>query len=368
MDHIFKRVERCRQVMIEEGLDGLILINDEKQGWVNLCYLSGFQGTSGALLITEKEAILTTDSRYTLQASKTSPLQLEPQKSGVSLLTAASDWVRAFGLKKVGFDGAALSAAKYLAMQSFGPQWVDFASSLAGLRRTKDQVEIAAIKKAADIAAYAYLETLPLVKPGMKEAEFAKLVELAIARHDGEGVWHDGGMIVASGVRSSLPHGRAGTKTMERGEQVTVDYGSIYHAYQSDITRNFSLGPLADPLFEDIHALLLEAHTAAAKALKPGVLGCDVDRVARDIIAAAGYGPNFGHGLGHSFGLEIHESPRLSPTYREPLHVGDVVTIEPGIYIDDRGGLRLEDDYLITEDGACRLTDALPQEFIHLDL
>lgn len=368
MKHILDRVERCRQAMERQGLDGLVLFNQEKQGWVNLCYLSGFQGTHGALLITKNEALLCTDSRYTLQASETSPLELLPQPAKTTLFDVASQWISKFGLKKVGFDGGKLSAADYLRVQSFGPQWVDFALDLAELRRKKDAVEIEAIKKASDIAAQAYLDTLPLVKPGMKEAEFAKLVELAIARHDGEGVWHDGGMIVASGVRSALPHGRASTKEMQLGEQVTVDYGSIYHAYQSDITRNFTLGKLKDSLFEDIHALLFEAHTAAAKALKPGVRGCDVDKVARDIIAAAGYGPNFGHGLGHSFGLEIHEEPWLSPTYSGELRVGDVVTIEPGIYIDGRGGLRLEDDYLITETGAERLTSALSQEFIHLDL
>lgn len=366
MEHILNRVERCRAVLAEKKLDGLILVNDEKQGWVNLFYLSGFQGTSGALLITQKEALLTTDSRYTLQASKTSPLELKAQKG--SLMDVVEGWVKDFGLKRVGFDGAFLSAAKYLKFLTYGPEWVNFADDLALLRRKKDAVEVAAIRKAADIAAAAYLETLPLVKPGMKEAEFAKLVELAIARHDGEGVWHDGGMIVASGVRSSLPHGRASTKTFALGEQVTVDYGSIYHAYQSDITRNFSLGPLADPLFEEIHAILYEAHTEAAKALRPGVRGCDVDAIARNIIKKAGYGDFFGHGLGHSFGIEIHESPRLSPLYEGELREGDTITVEPGIYLPDRGGLRLEDDYIITADGAERLTSALPQEFVHLDL
>lgn len=368
MNHIFARIDRCRQAMAAEGLDGLVLVNDEGKGWVNLCYLSGFQGTSGLLLVTPKEAIICTDSRYTQQASQTSPLTLVPRPAKVGLLKVVMNWIQEFGLKRVGYDGDVLSTTHYLNLCSADVEWVNFSSHLAKLRRKKDAIEIANLRKAADIAAAAYLETLPLVKPGMKESEFGKLVELAIARHDGEGVWHEGGMIVASGVRSCLPHGRASTKTFALGEHVTVDYGAIYHAYQSDITRNFSLGPIKDVLFKDIHQIVLTAHQEAAKALKPGCIGAEVDKIARDIIAEAGYGEYFGHGLGHSFGLEIHEGPALSPLYTDALEVGDVITVEPGIYLPDRGGIRIEDDYLITENGCERLSSALKQEMIELDL
>ena len=368
MEHIWARIGELRRNLAERKLDAMVLIDAEKLGWVNAFYYSGYQGTSATVVITHDRAILATDSRYTLQASETSPLELQTQKTGENHAVTVKRLVGELGLKRCGFDGAALSASTFIQLSELPVQWEDCSSMITAQRRHKDAGEIALIRRAADIAAGAYLAALKTVRPGMKEAELAKIIELEIAKLDGEGVWHDGGMIVASGVRSALPHGRASKKTMQLGEQVTVDYGSIYGAYQSDITRNFSLGPVADAEFLKIHDVLLEAHNTAAAALKPGVIGRDIDAIARNIIARAGYGQYFGHGLGHSFGLEIHENPRLSPAYGEELREGDVITVEPGIYIPGRGGLRLEDDYLITASGAERLSSALPQEFIHLNL
>ena len=202
----------------------------------------------------------------------------------------------------------------------------------------------------------------------MTELEFSKLLELSIAKHDGEGVWHNSDMIVASGVRSAMPHGVATNKRMELGDQITVDYGAIYGGYMSDITRNFLLGRPSHPEFLAVHDVLLNSHRAAASLLRPGVEARAVHEAAQKVIADAGYGANFGHALGHSFGLEIHESPHLSLRSNETLEIGDVVTVEPGIYIPEKGGLRLEDDYLIVEDGAVCLTRDLPQEFVQLPL
>ena len=368
MIYLKRRLETLRKKLAEKELDALVLIDSEKQGWENLFYYSGFQGSSAVVVITHEKEILVTDPRYLTQASLQSPFDIRPVKAGESQLGVVKSLIEELHLQRCGYDGAMLCASSYLRLAELPAQWIDFSKDMAEQRRCKDAQEIALIAKAADIATAAYLDTLPKVRVGMKEIEFAKLLELNIARHDGEGVWHNSAMIVASGVRSAMPHGQAGSRAMKLGDQVTVDYGAIYGAYMSDLTRNFSLGAVKDPEFLEIHEVLLEAHRDSAALLRPGVKGCDVHAVAQKVIDDAGYGAYFGHGLGHSFGLEIHEEPRLSPLYGGELRVGDVITVEPGIYIPERGGLRLEDDYLITEQGASRLSPRLPQEFVHLDL
>ncbi len=363
--YIEKRIENLRKNLASKNIDALVLIDAENVGWENLYYFSGFKGSSAVVVITHDCALLVTDSRYLTQASQQSCLEVYPVVGRESQIRTVERLVEEFKLKRCAFDGATVSASTYLSLAELPVEWINFSDELAMQRRCKDDYEVQMIVKAADIASAAYLETLPLVRPGMKEIEFSKLLELNIARHDGEGVWHNSEMIVASGVRSAMPHGVASVKPMELGDQVTVDYGAIFGAYMSDLTRNFSLG-IQNPEFLEIHEILLKAHRESASLLRPGVKCSDVHMKAHKIIADAGYGNFFGHGLGHGFGLEIHEMPHLSPSSNDVLRVGDIVTIEPGIYLPDRGGLRLEDDYLITTDGARRLSPNLPQEFVRL--
>ena len=362
------RIRHLRNALAEKSLDALVLINDEKRGWENVYYLSGFRGSSAVLTITHDEAFLTTDSRYVTQASSQCCVEVREMQPGESQIESMLRLVRVMRLTAIAFDEASVSAQTYLKIANCPAKWHIFASQLARMRRHKDDWEVGCIKKACRIASQAYLDALSQVRVGMTELEFSKLLELAIAKHEGEGVWHNSDMIVASGTRSAMPHGTATSKEMAPGDQVTVDYGSIYGGYMSDITRNFSLGRLSHPEFHDIHDVLLSAHQAAASLLRPGVAASEVHKAAQNVITKAGYGAYFRHALGHSFGLEIHESPHLSLRSNEILEVGDVVTVEPGIYIPERGGLRLEDDYLIVKDGAECLTRDLPQEFVHLQL
>ena len=348
--------------MAEQSQEALILINDESRGWENIFYLSGFKGSSAILFVTADSAVLTVDSRYITQARQQCCFEVHVTREGLS--GTVSTIVK--GLRRLAFDAEALSAKNYLALCADKRELFDFSSELAFLRRKKDEWEIACIKRASQIASEAYQETLNYVRAGMTEIEFAKLLELAVCRRGGEGIWHNSSMIVASGVRSAMPHGTATTKAIETGDQVTVDYGAIYCGYMSDITRNFSLGSPREGIFNEIHNVLLTAHNESSALLKPGVRTSDVHKAAQMIIDDAGYGTHFGHALGHSFGLEIHERPVLSPRSKEVLKEGDVVTIEPGIYLPGRGGLRLEDDYLITKNGSERLTRMLPQNFICL--
>lgn len=366
--YIESRIKSLRVALAEDGVDALVLLDVESSGWENLYYYSGFHGSSAVVLITRDRAILVTDSRYLTQASQQSCLEIQSVAGRESATRTVERLAKELGLRRCAYDGQMLSAENYLKLCAIPVEWVDFSAQMAQQRRHKDALEVELIRKAADIASVAYLETLQAVRPGMKELEFSKLLELNIARHDGEGVWHKSQMIVASGVRSAMPHGVASSKPFEPGDQVTVDYGAIYGGYMSDLTRNFSLGPVRDPEFNDIHEVLLKAHRDSAKLLRPGAKGSDVHTTAQKVISDAGYGGYFGHGLGHSFGLEIHEMPHLSPSSIDVLEVGDIVTIEPGIYIPGRGGLRVEDDYLITESGSERLSGKLPQEFVCLQV
>lgn len=367
-NEIEARIQRLRKLLIDHSLDALILINDEKRGWENLYYLSGFKGSSAVLAVTHDKAILVTDSRYITQARQQCCFEVretlgrESQNETVFRLTSE------LKLRVIAFDDAAVSAQTYMKLASNTCEWKGFADRLAQLRRRKDEWEIQCISHACEIASQAYLDTLSSVRVGMTELEFSKLLELAIARRGGEGVWHDSDMIVASGVRSAMPHGVATDKKMERGDQVTVDFGAIFGAYMSDITRNFSLGHPFHPEFVEVHEILLNAHRTAASLLRPGIAARTVHEAGQKVIAEAGLGACFEHAIGHSFGLEIHEKPYLSSRSSDTLEVGDIVTVEPGIYVPEKGGLRLEDDYLIVKDGAVCLTKALPQEFVRLPL
>ena len=228
---------------------------------------------------------------------------------------------------------------------------MDASDVLPLLRRKKDAGEIALIRKAADCARDAYRKVLSRVREGMTELEFSAALEYEIRCCGAEGGWGDHGFIVASGPRSALPHGMATDKPLAKGDWVTVDYGARVEGYVSDITRNFAIGEPPSRVRE-IEDVLLRAHEAAAGAIRAGVSGREVDLVARKVIQDAGYGECFIHGLGHAIGLEVHESPRLSPISADILQEGDVVTVEPGIYIEGFGGMRIEDDYLVTASGA----------------
>ena len=361
-EYVQRRLCAVRKKLADHSLDALVLLNDETRGWENVYYLSGFKGTSAVVFITSEKAVVTVDSRYITQARQQCCFDVHETRDGV--LAAMKRFLK--GVSRVAFDAGTLSAHNYIFLQNDKQEWYDFSRELGSLRRHKDDWEVCCIKKAAKIATDAYLDTLSSVREGLTELEFCKTLELAVSHHGGEGIWHNSSMIVASGIRSAMPHGVATTKKFKRGDMVTIDFGAIYGEYMSDITRNFTLGVPTHPEFAEIYKVIQTAHDQSAARLKPGMRTNEIHSVAQNIINDAGYGDCFSHALGHSFGLEIHEKPVLSPRSDEILAVGDVVTIEPGIYIPGRGGLRLEDDYLITSDGAECLTANLTQELLLL--
>ena len=352
---ITSRLDKLRSLMSEQSLNAFVLLVDERANSESCHYISGFRGSSAALIITPGDETLITDGRYTTQAKAQTTFKVIIQ-SELSLPAYIAKALNESDFSRVGFEAEKISHATFT--KHFAPartEWFDASEFIPSLRRTKDAHEVSLIREAGRIGREAYGSVLKETHAGMTEAEFGSRLMQEIKRLGGEKGWAHDDFIVASGTRSAMCHAPATPKAFAPGETVTVDYGAMTEGYMSDITRNFALGPVSKKARE-INAILLRAHKAAAEALRPGIAGRDVDAIARKVIADAGYGENFVHGLGHGLGLEVHEAPRLSKTSKDILQAGDVVTIEPGIYIEGWGGLRIEDDYLITPDGAECLT------------
>lgn len=354
-DTIKARVEKLRAAMAEKKLDAFALFVFERQNTESCHYISGFRGSSAALLIDAARTLLITDGRYQTQAGQQSPFELIVQM-GVSLPEFVTRTVSESGYKTVGFEAEKISCAVFdRDLKKVSAEWKDASSLIPSLRRTKDAQEVEAIKRAGEIARKAYDAVLAQVRVGMTEVEFESRLLYEIKMAGAEKGWAHDDFIVVSGARGAMCHGQPTAKPFEAGDTVTLDYGVMVDGYMCDITRNFAV-ERAQRRAVELDEILVRAHREAAAALKPGIPAKEIDAVARQIITDAGYEKNFVHGLGHGLGLEVHEAPRLSFLSQDVLKAGDVVTIEPGIYIEGWGGLRVEDDYLITEDGAECLT------------
>ena len=352
-----ERVARLRALLAEKSLDAVLVTKEE-----NLHYFSGFCGDSTAIIVTRDRLALVTDSRYTEQArAQAGTYEIVEQKDG--LYRKVADVIRACGAASVGFEGSALSYDNYVRLKKF-LAGISFETSLAldVLRQVKDADEITRIRRACAIADATFAHIVTYMRPGMTELEVAAEME-AFMRHAGSDrpAFQT---IVASGVRGSLPHGVASEKEIICGELVTMDFGAVCEGYHSDITRTICMGH-ADVRQRELYDAVLLAQQRALAALRPGVTGIEVDRIARDSLAEKNLDQYFGHGLGHSLGLEIHEEPRLSKTGADALLPYMLITDEPGVYIPGWGGIRIEDTVLITADGAEPLTHA-PKEFIEI--
>lgn len=354
-----KRAASIRDLLSGHGLDALLVTSP-----ANLRYLCGFSGGSdGALVLTPHATIFLTDSRYTTQA-KTEVTAGECREYAVQadgIVACLADC----GVVRVGFEAEHLSCAALERLRERSAdrqEWIALGRPLLTLRGIKDDGEIAAIERAAHLAADAFAEIEPLLKPGVAEREVALALEFALRRRGGDEKSFD--LIVASGERGALPHGTASSRLLASGECVTIDFGVRLNGYCSDETVTVALGaPTAE--LERVHALVYRAQQEAIAAIRPGVELRAIDAIAREIIAAGGYGPCFGHGLGHGVGLEVHEYPTLSPRSTDTAQVGMVFTVEPGIYLPGTGGVRLEEMVVVTPAGCRRLT-RLPKELRRL--
>jgi len=343
-----RRVERLRELLKQHDLEALFVTND-----VSRRYLSGFTGTSGYLVITMQEAILFTDFRYREQAPQQATGYRVVEHQADAGATIAQT-LQEIGVSQIAFEQHDVSYADYLAYKGkLGIPMVPAERLVEQLRMVKDEQELERFQLACDLVDRTYEHMLTFIRPGMTELAVATELEIYMRKHGADAPSFT--TIVASGWRASLPHGTATDKVLEEGDFVTLDFGAYMNGYCSDITRTVVLGAATDR-HREIYDLVLEAQLLALDQIKPGMTGAEADAIARDFITKAGYGDQFGHGLGHGLGMEVHEEPRLSRTGSFVLEPGMVVTVEPGIYIPGFGGVRIEDDAVVTESGLRRLT------------
>ncbi len=341
------------------GKNEAFLITSEE----NMRYLTGFPHSEGRVFITENEAIFFVDSRY-IEAVTKSVSSCE-----VVLMTSfhkqLGEHIEKLGIKTVFTEAEGISVADFSALCEKIP--CEFKAEKTGelltsLRRKKNEYEKNKILEAQAIAEKAFDHILGFIKEGVTEREIALELDFFMLRNGAECVSFD--TIAVSGKNSSLPHGVPSDKKIARGDFITLDYGAVVDGYHSDMTRTVAVGELSSKQIE-VYETVLSAQKKSLEALRAGVSGFDADKAARDIIESAGYGSFFGHGTGHGVGLQIHESPRLSPKSKHVLEVGDVVTVEPGIYLPDEFGVRIEDMAFITENGFENLTKS-PKSLIIL--
>ena len=340
-----KRVQAFLDKMQEKELDGII-INNLK----NVYYLTGFWGSNGTVFISRDRQILVTDARYIIAAKQ--------EVTGFEIFAKIA---KDMGLSRIGFEDE-ISVSYYHRMQvAFeGLELIPQTQFVEALRMIKDETEIATIRKACSISDQAFQDALEFIKPGKTEIEIANFLDFRMRELGAAGLSFD--TILASGINSSKPHAHPMHKPVELGEAITMDFGCLYEHYVSDMTRTIYLGHVSDEQAE-IYNTVLKANQALIDQAKAGLGFRDFDKIPRDIIVEAGYGQYFTHGIGHGIGLDIHEEPYFSQTSKEVIKTGMVLTDEPGIYIEGKYGVRIEDDILITDTG-CELLTLAPKELI----
>ncbi|MEK3881566.1 Xaa-Pro peptidase family protein [Paenibacillus sp. PL2-23] len=353
-----ERVQRLRGLLDENGLEALLIASP-----YNRRYITGFTGSAGYALITSGASYFLTDFRYRVQAAE--QLQgFQVIEHGTSPLGDIRSLLEKAGIHKLGFEQEHVTYGEYL-------QWggtlrgIDLkpaAGLVEKLRMIKDDSELQVMQEAAELADRTFKHITGVIATGMKETDVALEMEVFMRSHGATSSSFD--TIVASGERSALPHGVASSRRIGTDEFVKLDFGAYYNGYCSDLTRTVVIGKPSDR-HKDIYSIVLEAQLHALAHIKPGMTGLQADALCRDIITKYGYGDNFGHGTGHGLGMEIHEAPRLSKLSDTILTPGMTVTVEPGIYIPGFGGVRIEDDIVITESGIKILTSS-PKELICL--
>ncbi|MGQ9523878.1 MAG: M24 family metallopeptidase [Armatimonadota bacterium] len=345
------RLAKLREAMSSNGIDALLVT-----GIQNLRYITGFTGSAGAALVTQHDALFFADPRYTAQAAVECPdFEIVPVLDG--FVSAIAGLVKDKGWPAIGFEKHHVRFATYEELRDAMPNVSLVATSglVEDLRLLKDEHEITAIRRAAEVADAAFAHALKVLRPGITERELALEIEWHMRKL---GAAREGfPSIVASGTRTALPHASPTDKPIQKGDFVTMDFGAYMDGYNSDITRTVCMGP-ADPKQREVYEIVRQAQQLGVEAIRPGVKGQDVDKAAREFIANHGYGPNFGHGLGHGLGLEVHDVGALNKTSNLEIRAGMVFTVEPGIYVEGWGGVRIEDDVLVTETGAGRLTSS----------
>lgn len=337
--------KRVQELLQKQSLGAVLISNGN-----NMRYISGFAGETGYVYISETRHAVVTDFRYTIQA--------EMEAEGYEIITIGNggyeetlnDILVTDDIKRLGFEAEDMLFATYNKLKDKlkVQELVPLGNELTTMRRIKTPRELEYIRLAEAIGDQVFTDILDFIKPGMTELEVAARIEYLLKVKGAQGCSFPA--IVASGVNSSMPHAVPSSKKIEVGDFLTMDFGCVYEGYCSDMTRTIVIGKASEKQ-KEVYQTVLKAQLAALDFLKAGVKGKEVDKVARDIIYSAGYEGCFGHGLGHSVGLHIHENPRLSMLEDDIIEAGMTETVEPGIYIKGFGGVRIEDLVVVTEDG-----------------
>ena len=353
-----KRLGRLRAEMVEAEVDTMLVSAPNSRR-----YLSGFSGSHGFLLVTDSDALLATDFRYIEQAEDESPSydvrRIEGGETWLPGLLAELD------CRRLGIEAGHLTVAAHRKMLSDLDEADEISNIeieettglIEGIRQIKDADELATITQAARIADLAMGAVGTAIEPGMTERQIAWEIEREMRELGADGPAFD--IIVGAGANGALPHHRAADTPTRTGDSVVIDMGAIYRAYRSDLTRTFHVGK-ADDTFRRVYRIVLRAQQAAIEGARPGMSGKELDSIARKVIEDAGYGEEFGHGLGHGVGLDVHERPMVVPTSEDVIDNGMVFTIEPGIYISGWGGVRIE-DMVVMENGRARQLTRSPK-------
>jgi Xaa-Pro aminopeptidase len=358
--------ELIQGIIKKAGVD-MVLITDP----YNLRYYTGFRGGEGTAVMTRDRYVLITDSRYTEAASKESDFEVIEFNIKRSKKDIIIDIAKECDARALGFEDESISYKEFLFYENMFSEACPadkqlvlrpVGSLLLSPRRVKSAEEIEFLRHAEHIGDAAFKEMLSFLKVGMTELEVAAELEYRMKKHGAGGLSFD--TIAASGVHSSMPHAIPTDKKIEEGDFLTLDFGCLYEGYCSDMTRTVCFGKASEEQ-KKIYNIVLEAQLAVLDAVKPGLLCKDVDAIARNIIKDEGYGDYFGHGLGHSVGMYIHESPAFNTRDESVLEAGMVITDEPGIYLPGKFGVRIEDMIVITDDGYENLAES-PKELIEI--
>lgn len=337
---------RLTEILNRLKLDAILITNP-----YNMRYVSRFRGGEGILLITAKSRILITDSRYTEAAKQESDFRVEECNHLRKTTDILRDMFEQENLRMIGYEDMSMLCSTFRQYQealSMVKEWIPIGTAVTELRQIKTPEEIGYLRQAEAIGDAAFTKILDIMKPGMTELEVQAELEYQMMKCGASGTSFD--TIVASGVNSSMPHAIPSEKRIEAGDFVTMDFGCRYKGYCSDMTRTIVVGRASDKQ-KEIYQLVWRANHTVETLLHAGMVCREVDRIARDMIADGGYGECFGHGLGHSVGLEIHESPACNMRDNTVLKPNMIMTVEPGIYLPGFGGVRIEDMVVITENG-----------------
>ena len=331
--------------LLDGEVDGLLLTSRYSRH-----YGAEFDIAEGVAIVSKKGSRYFTDSRYIESAENgIRGFEVLVMNRDNNYFKRINDAIADFGITALGYEEDYLTVAEFMGYEkNLNAKLVPMCKQINGFRAVKESWELDRMRKAQEITDKAFAEVLPRIKAGMTELELQAELIYCLYKNGGEGLSFD--PIVVSGPNTSLPHGVAGDRVIQDGDFVTLDFGVVYQGYCSDMTRTVAVGHATEEM-KEVYYTVLKAQEAALSATKPGLMGKEIDGIARQIITDAGYGKYFGHGYGHSIGMECHEAPNLGPASEAPMQAGNVASAEPGIYLPGKFGVRIEDCVIFTEDG-----------------